>query len=130
MQFSPLLLCLSRIRLHLVILYRVGAILFETDILSMLSHTPHLALSFSFFVSLILSAPHLAFLGSHSHYATLAGTRPYISEYPDFMFSFYSAVCPIYNSSLPLFRPFLLRITGWWSFVSKLWDDDDGRRGL
>ncbi|MEQ2286529.1 Arf-GAP with SH3 domain, ANK repeat and PH domain-containing protein 1 [Ameca splendens] len=26
-------------------------------------------------------APHLAFLGSHSHYATLAGTRPYISEY-------------------------------------------------
>ncbi|MED6247555.1 Arf-GAP with SH3 domain, ANK repeat and PH domain-containing protein 1 [Ataeniobius toweri] len=23
-------------------------------------------------------APHLAFLGSHSHYATLAGTRPYI----------------------------------------------------
>ncbi|XP_023264099.1 arf-GAP with SH3 domain, ANK repeat and PH domain-containing protein 1-like isoform X4 [Seriola lalandi dorsalis] len=24
-------------------------------------------------------APHLAFLGSHSHYATLAGTRPYIS---------------------------------------------------
>ncbi|KAM3860579.1 arf-GAP with SH3 domain, ANK repeat and PH domain-containing protein 1 isoform 3-T3 [Diretmus argenteus] len=24
-------------------------------------------------------APHLAFLGSHSHYATLAGTRPYIT---------------------------------------------------
>nr|XP_020475452.1 arf-GAP with SH3 domain, ANK repeat and PH domain-containing protein 1 isoform X3 [Monopterus albus] len=32
-------------------------------------------------------APHLAFLGSHSHYATLAGTQPYISEYPGFMFS-------------------------------------------
>ncbi|XP_024659517.1 arf-GAP with SH3 domain, ANK repeat and PH domain-containing protein 1 isoform X1 [Maylandia zebra] len=27
-------------------------------------------------------APHLAFLGSHSHYATLAGTRPYITPPP------------------------------------------------
>ncbi|KAM6900306.1 arf-GAP with SH3 domain, ANK repeat and PH domain-containing protein 1 isoform 1-T1 [Xenentodon cancila] len=27
-------------------------------------------------------APHLAFLGSHSHYATLAGTRPYITAPP------------------------------------------------
>lgn len=48
--------------------------------------SPTLLISLSFlslfFCFPILSAPHLAFLGSHSHYATLAGTRPYISEYP------------------------------------------------
>jgi len=66
----------------------VGAALFKNwQTVDFLPHSSSRSLFFLLFCFSILSAPHLAFLGSHSHYATLAGTRPYISEYPGSMFS-------------------------------------------
>ncbi|XP_055086210.1 arf-GAP with SH3 domain, ANK repeat and PH domain-containing protein 1 isoform X1 [Periophthalmus magnuspinnatus] len=47
-------------------------------------------------------APHLAFLGSHSHYATLAGTRPYITPPPS---GPPSALTPGGSSTLSKKRP-------------------------
>lgn len=86
-----------------------------------LPHSSSRSLFFLFFCFSILSAPHLAFLGSHSHYATLAGTRPYISEYPVFyVLPLYAAVCLIYSYPSVVFFSLQLRLTGWWCVLFKL----------
>lgn len=71
----------------------------------------------SLFCFSILSAPHLAFLGSHSHYATLAGTRPYISEYPGFMFSLLTRLCAPHTVVPQLFLPFTAHFYGVVAFI-------------
>lgn len=96
-QFSTLSLCFSQIRFHLVILYCGGAVLFETDILSMLSHTHHLALFFLFFVSLFfqLHTWHsLALIRTTPHWLALDHTSVNILILCS---PLYSAVCPIYS---------------------------------
>lgn len=108
--FSSLFLCLPLVRFHLVIL-SCGSRSFLKLTYCRFSPTLLISLSFlSLFCFSILSAPHLAFLGSHSHYATLAGTRPYISEYPVFTFSPLLGCVPLTPVTPQLFFPFTAQI--------------------